>query len=77
MMRDSGVVINRVFAVLEGRCYCGGQIVFAEFTTDCGVFETGEDGKVHFVREDRVTETGTLCTSCWPNGALGMPAECF
>jgi len=70
--------ILRILTPLEGRCYCGGQMFWAEVENNLKEIYTDEDGEQR-VRRGTVKKTYTerLCVACFEKNSLGMPAECF
>lgn len=71
------IKIQRVLWPLDEVCYCGGQMLLAEYEIECCKIETGEDGKQRIVSTGTEITTGTICSRCITQGSTGKPASCF
>ena len=70
-------MIKRVLTVLNDRCFCGRQMVLAEYERECPCFKKDKEGKVYFAGDKKTTETGNICPKCFAKNSLGVPAERF
>jgi len=69
--------LERVLCPLNDLCWCGGQMVLAEYMVECCEIQTDEEGKQKIVRTGEKTETGMVCSRCVTQGSTGKPASCF